>query len=96
MIIRVDAIFSEFSAHDLRGAVRNDFIGVHVVTRPRARLDGIDHKLVIPFPVYDFLRSLDDRVGAVMIEQAKITIDLSRGAFDHRHRPDKCWARLKT
>jgi hypothetical protein len=72
MVIGMNAIRAQLSAHELRGAVCNDLIGVHVVAGAGTRLDGIHHELVIPFPVDDFLRSPDDRVGAVIVEQRRV------------------------
>ena len=68
MVIGVDAIFPKLAAHDLCGTIGDDFVDVHVVTGARTRLDGIDHELVVPLPIDDFLRGLDDGVGALMIQ----------------------------
>jgi hypothetical protein len=94
MVVGMDAIFAYAATQDLRGAVGNDLIGVHVVTGPRACLDGIDYKLVVPFPLNHFLRRLDDRIRTLKVKQAKVAVDFCRSALYRCHRPNKCGPRF--
>src|SRR5215216_4715255 len=83
-------VLANFPAHDLRGAIGDHLIDVHMMTRPRPSLDGIDDELIVPFSFNDLLSSLRDCVCPLRIQQTQIAIDLRRRAFDYRHRPDEC------
>ncbi|MBV6465853.1 MAG: hypothetical protein PGMFKBFP_01139 [Anaerolineales bacterium] len=93
VVVRVDAVLPELSAHDLRGAVGDDFVDVHVVAGPRARLEGVHDELIVPPPGDDFVRGLDDGRGPLVVEQAEVAVDFGGRPFDRRHGPDEGAAR---
>ena len=56
------------SAEELRGAVGQHLVGVHVVRRAGARLVDVDDELVAQRAGEDFVGRRDDRVGDVGVE----------------------------
>jgi hypothetical protein len=74
-------------AQDLVGAVGDDLVGVHVVAGACPGLEGIDHELVIPATVDNFLRRLDDGFAPFWFKQAEVHVDYGRGLLDNRHAP---------
>ena len=100
-------IFAEVAAEDLRGAVCDDLVRVHVVTRPRARLKRLDDELRIPFAVHHFGRGLRNRISQLfrgklfsvhlaVVEETQFKIHGRRRAFDRRNRPDECAPRAES
>ena len=87
MIVRVaNVIFSAFSAENLDGPIRDDFIRIHVERNPCARLVHINDKLLVP-PALDYLvRSLNDCTRSLGIDQFQVAVCRRSGLFDHSDR----------
>jgi hypothetical protein len=58
------------AAEQLKGAVGNHLVGIHVVRRPRTGLKRIHDELVIILAFHHLLRCADDRTGDERVEQA--------------------------
>ncbi len=100
MVVGVDVILADLAAEDLCGAIGNHLVRIHVVTRPRACLERIDHELCIPFAVHHFSGGLYDGIRELLrgelftvhlavVEQTQFKVHERCGAFDRRHRPDE-------
>src|SRR5436305_4506479 len=82
MVVGMDRLFgSHLAAGNFDGAVRNDFVHVHVRLRTAARLPDAQRKLVIQLARDDFIRRLNDQLGFVGWEFAEILIHKSAGLF---------------
>ena len=68
MIIGIDQILPKLATQEQGGPVGNDFINIHIVTGASSRLKWIDHKLVIPPTIDDFLGCANDRSGDFIIQ----------------------------
>ena len=89
VIIRIDDLIIAFlSAEQFNGTVGNDLVGVHVQRRAGAALDRINDKLVVPFPLDDFVARFYDSVGAVFVQLADLKVGNGGGFFDLRHADD--------
>ena len=70
------------AAENLVGAIGDHLIDVHVGLGARAGLINRQRKMIIELAVEDFLRRLDNRLGAPGIEEAERAIGFRRGALD--------------
>ena len=90
MIIGVDRVLPQRTAHKYSCTVGDHLVHVHIVAGSRPRLEWVNHELRSPLVGHHFFPGLDDDIGNFGIKQANIPVDLSGGSFDQRHRPDKC------
>ncbi len=72
------------AAQQLRGAVGDDLVGVHVEADARARLEDIDNEVLVPLALLDFLRRLYDGVGGLLVDQAEFAIGQRCRFLHHR------------
>src|SRR3954469_6214110 len=97
MIVRVDRrVLAALVPEELVGAIRQDFIGVHVVGRSGTRLKGIDDELVeVPAPK-DFVGRCHDGVGKLRVEATGFPVRERGSFFDPHLRNDEWhqWAEL--
>ncbi len=66
VVVRVDDAVTDALAHNLRGAVGDDLVGVHVRRRARPGLEHVDGELVVELAGDDFVGGLDDAVRLVV------------------------------
>ncbi len=83
VVIGVDGVFAQLAAHQLRGAVGDDLIGVHVEAHAGAGLKHVDHKRLVPLAVHYFFGGLHDGVSALVIDQAQLLVGLRGGVLHH-------------
>ena len=72
------------ASEDLRGAVGDDLVRVHVRGRAGACLKNIQHEVDIVLAVHDLLRSRPDRRRRLRRDATQFLIDLRGGALDQR------------
>jgi len=90
VVVRVHGLLgSNFTAQDQVGAVRQDFVGVHVGGRSGARLEDVQHEMRVELAVHQLLGRLLDRPGPFGIEQSEVLVHLGRGPLDHSHRVEE-------
>ena len=96
VIIGMDGLFAGFNviAEDLIGAIRHHLVGVHVMAGARARLKGIDHKMLMMLSSQDFVARLNDGFREFGVEQAQVPVHFGRRPFDERDAPDEGGQRL--
>ena len=70
----------------LKRAVGDNLIGIHVGRGARAALDDVDHELIEQPACPDLFRGGDDGVGQLGIEQAQFAVAARRRQFDRRQR----------
>ena len=84
MVIGMDhCVLAELAAQNLVRPVGDHLVGVHVKADAGAGLEHVDHELLVPLAVDHFLRRLDDRVGALGVDQAKLLVGLRRRPLHH-------------
>ena len=89
VIVRMDRLFrAHLAAKHLDGAVRDDFVGIHVRLRAGARLPDDEREMVVELAVHDFLSCLDDGVADLRIEPAERHVRFGGRALDDAERPD--------
>ncbi len=76
-------VFAEAPAEQLRGAVGDDLVGVHVKADTRACLEDVNHKVLVPLAVLDFLGGGDDGIGGLWVEQAEFAVGFGGGFLHH-------------
>ena len=77
-------------AQDLVDPAGNHLVGIHVVTRSGASLEGIHDELAIPPAIDDLLRCLDDGLAPIATEQPQIHVDNGSGLLDDSYTPHEC------
>src|ERR1035438_3817204 len=76
-------ILAQLAAENLRSAVGNDLVGVHVEADTGSSLKNINHKGVVPLAILNFFGGLDDRVGSFRIDQSQIAVGLGGCLLHH-------------
>ena len=94
VIVRMhDVIGAARAAEQLRGAIGEHLVGVHVVRRAGAGLIDVDDELIAQLTGEDFVGGGDDRVGASAIETIERAIRFRGGALDQDRRVDEARGR---
>ena len=70
------------AAEHLDGAVRDDFVGVHVRLGAGAGLPDDEREVIVEFAVHHLLRRFDDRLADLRIELTKSHVRFGGGALD--------------
>ena len=73
-------------AHELEGAVRNHFVGIHIDGSAGAALHHVHRELVVELAVHDFLAGLDNGVRDGAVQHAEFGVGLRGG---HLHVGDR-------
>ena len=77
------------ASEDLRGAVGDDLVRVHIRGCAGACLEDIEDELDIVLAVHDLLRGRFDRRRRLRRDAADLLIDLRGGALDQREGADE-------
>ena len=85
----MEAVFTNLPAQELRGAIGNHFIGIHVVTGAGPGLENIHNELVVPLAGGDLTGRLADAVRGGLLKQAQLAVNLGSRLFDHADLPDE-------
>ena len=94
VIVRMDlSVGASGAAEQLRGAVGEDFVGVHVVRRPRTGLVDVDDELITKLTAQDLVGRGDDGIPLARIEPLERAVGLRRGALDEHRGPDEAVGR---
>jgi hypothetical protein len=89
VVVGVDRLLRAHSpAHHLDGAVRDNFIGVHVGLGARAGLPYDQREMVVQLAVDHFLRRCDDVLCKLRVELAEFEIRLCRCTLHDAERTD--------
>ena len=70
MVIGMSKVLAELSAHNFRGSVGDNLVGVHVKANARAGLKDVHYKFLVPFSVDDFAGGGNDGIGALVVHQS--------------------------
>ena len=75
MIIRMaNLIVAALAAEHLNGSICDDLVSIHMERNAGPGLINIDHKLVIPLPGNDFVRSMSNGACAPSIDQFQLAV----------------------
>ena len=84
MIVRVhNRIIAKFATQNFDRAIGNHLIRVHVKADACPGLEHIHYKFLVPFPLLHLLRSLNNRVSTLFVQQTERFICLCRSLLDH-------------
>ena len=76
-------VLAKCSAQQLGGAVGDDLVAVHVEADARTGLEDVHDEVLVPLALLDFLGRLDDRVGGLLVHQARVRDWRQRCGFLH-------------
>ncbi len=79
----------DLGAEDLRRAVRDHLVGVHVRGRPRPGLVDVEDELVVPFPRHHLGGRGDDRLRDRRVDAAHVGVHERGGLLDRAQRLDE-------
>ncbi|MNN21616.1 hypothetical protein D3C81_1349450 [compost metagenome] len=89
VVVGVDRLLgAHLAAQHLDGAVRDDFVGVHVRLGARTRLPDHQREVVVQLAFDHFIGGGDDGVGQLGVQLAQVAVGLGGGAFDDAQGPD--------
>ncbi|CUS31307.1 hypothetical protein COMA2_10033 [Candidatus Nitrospira nitrificans] len=88
MVVGMHELAAARPAEQLRRAVRDHLVRVHIGGRAGPRLKNIHRKFRIQFAVDHFGRRQFDRLGRLFVQQAKGVIHRRGGPLDHPHGPN--------
>ncbi len=77
------------AAQQLRGAVGDDLVAVHVEADARARLEYIDGEVLVPLAFLNFFRRFDNRLRRLLVDEPQLAIGQRRRFFHHRDGADQ-------
>jgi len=89
VVVGVDRTAPQLGPVDLGRAVRDHLVCVHVRGGPGAGLEDVDRELVVVVARDDLLGRLDDRVRAVVLDEAELAVGRCGGFLDDPERPDE-------
>src|SRR5580698_7844005 len=84
------------TAQQLRSAVGNYLVAVHVETDACARLEDVDGEVLVPLAVLDLFCGCDDRLCCLFVDQAKLAIGQRSRLLYHRDSADQGAMRTQT
>ena len=83
MVVRVhERVLAARAAEDLRGAIGEHLVGVHVVRRARARLVDVDDELIAKRSGKDFVGRANNRVADLPVKAPERGVCLCGGLLD--------------
>jgi hypothetical protein len=89
VVVRVHQLRADLAAQDLRRAVRDHLVRVHVGRGARAGLEDVDHELVVVLAVGDLAGRLLDRPAHLVVQLAEALVRFRRGELHQPDRPDE-------
>ena len=89
VVIGMHGFITAFAAEDFNRAIGDDLVGIHVRGSAGAGLENIHDKLVVPFAVNHFLRSVLDGLGDLRWHITKPRIGGGGVLLDQAERADK-------
>src|SRR5438477_742583 len=78
-------ILAAFSPEYFVRAICQDFVDVHVVRRPCARLVSVDYELVAIFSGENFICCLHDCISELRVEAARLLVSERSRALDSNY-----------
>ena len=91
MIVRVNPLVAaELFSQELRRAVREDLVRIHVVRLTGASLIHVDHELAAQLAGEDLIRSGNDGSGKSWLEPSERFVGFGRSLFYENRRRDEC------
>ena len=89
VVVGMNHAGADLAAENLRRAIGDDLVCVHVGGRAGASLEDIEHEMVVMLAVHDFLRGRFNRRRCLQRDAAEFLVDLCGGALDQREGPDE-------
>src|SRR5438445_148685 len=89
-------VFPALGAENFIGAIRENFIRVHVVRRTGARLINVNDEMLAMLAAQDLVSGRDDRVGELRVETPGFLVRESGSALDPHCRIDERRERLQS
>ncbi len=89
VVVGVDELGGALAAQQLRSAVGDDLIGVHVGGSAGAGLEDIDDELIVQLTVGHLARGLPDRRGDLGVQEAQVGVDAGGGPLDQAQNADE-------
>src|SRR5215468_12230018 len=89
-----EALLATRASEQLRGAVAEHFVEIHVRLSAGARLPHAERKFAVVLSRERFVRRRDDGVCLLRIERAQREIDLGRASLDDQQRANELWRHL--
>jgi len=84
VIVGMDVlVLATRAAQQFRGAISDDLVAVHMEADARARLEDVDHEVLVPLALLNFLGGFDDRVGGPDVDQTELAIGKRSRFFHH-------------
>ena len=82
VVVGVDEAVATVAAEQLRGAVRDDLVGVGVGGRAGTGLEDVQHKVFVERAVDHFIRRRHDGAAKGAVEQAQLDVGLGGSLLD--------------
>ena len=82
-------VFAARTAQQLRGAIGDDLVAVHVKADARAGLEDVDGEVLVPFAALHLFGGIDDCAGGFVVDQPELAIGHCRRFLHHGDSADQ-------